>query len=136
MHAVILGKYKLKIVFWMTGLKNDTIKALQQELTEVLLAVFRKNCSAVDPTLVAWSLDDTATNMAKINASITAEKQVIDLIDIELLKSYYPAQIRFIDLLYKETSKNVELKKHNIKFISIENHEVVELSGGILAQYE
>ena len=136
MHAAILGKCKLKIVFWMTGLKNDTIKSLQQELTGVLLAVFRKNRSAVDPTLVAWSLDDTATNMAKINASITAEKQVIDLIDIELLKSYYPAQIRFIDLLYKETSKNAELKKHNIKFISIEGYEVVELTGGILAQYE
>ena len=136
MHAVILGKCKLKIVFWMTGLKNDTIKALQQELTEVLLAVFRKNRSAVDPSFVEWSLDDTATNMAKINASITAEKQVIDLIDIELLKSYYPAQIRFIDLLYKETSKNAELKKHNIKFISIESYEVVELSGRILVHHK
>ena len=120
----------------MTGLKNDTIKSLQQELTEALLGVFRKNRSVVDPSLVAWSLDDTATNMAKINASITAEKQVIDLIDIELLKSYYPAQIRFIDLLYKETSKNAELKKDNIKFISIESYEVVELSGKILALYK
>lgn len=136
MHATILEKCKLKIVFWMTGLKNDTIKALPQELTEVLLAVFRKNHSAVDPSLVAWNLDDTATNMAKVNASITAEKQVIDLIDIELLKSYYPAQIRFIDLLYKETSKNDVLKKYNIKFISIENYEVVEMSGRSLVHYK
>ena len=129
MHAVILGKCKLKIVFWMTGLKTATIKTLQQGLTEVLLAVFRKHRSAVDPSLVAWSLDDTNTNMAKINTLITAEKQVIDLIEVELLKSYYPAQIRFIDLIYKETSKNDVLKKYNIKFISIENYEVVELSG-------
>ena len=126
----------MKIVFWMTGLKNDTIKALQQELTEALIGVFPKNRSAVDPSFVAWSLDDTATNMAKINALITAEKHVIDLIDIELLKSYYPAQIRFIDLLYKETSKNAELKKHNIKFISIESYEVVELSGRILVHHK
>ena len=59
---------------------------MQHELTEALLGVFRKNRSAVDPTLVAWSLDDTATNMAKINALITAEKQVIDLIDNQRLK--------------------------------------------------
>ena len=81
-----LGKCKLKIVFWITGLRNDTTTALQQELTEVLLAVFRKNRSAVDPSLVAWSLDDTNTNMAKINVLITAEKQVMDLIE-DLLSS-------------------------------------------------
>ena len=136
-HAChFLAKCNLNIVFWMTGLKNDTIKALKQELTDVLLGVFRKNRSIAGPESVAWSLDDTATNMAKINVVITAEKQVVDLIDIELLKSYYPAQIRFIDLLYKETSKNAELKKHNIKFISIESYEVVELSGEILPHYK
>ena len=67
--------------------------------------------------------------MAKGNALITAERQAIDLIKSELLKSNYPAQIKFIDLLHKATSKNAELKKHNIKFISIESYRVVELSG-------
>ena len=98
-----------------------------------MLEVFRNSCSSVDPTLVEWSLDDTATrflsSMAKCNALITAERQVIELIESELLKSNYPAQIKFIDLLYKATSKNAELKKHNIKFISIESYRVVELSG-------
>ena len=136
----ILENCKLEIVFWIFGLRNDTINALSQELTEVLLEVFRNSCSSVDPTVVEWSLDDTATrflsSMAKSNALITAERQVIELIESELLKSNYPAQVKFIDLLYKATSKNAELKKHNIKFISIEGYDVVELSGGILAQYE
>ena len=139
-YTGILGNRRLEIVFWIFGLRNDTINDLSQELTEVLLEVFRNSCSSVDPTLVEWSLDDTATrflsSMAKTNALITAERQVIELIESELLKSNYPAQIKFIDLLYKATSKNAELKKHNIKFISIENYEVVELSGGILAQYD
>ena len=74
--------------------------------------------------------------MAKGNALITAERQAIDLIKSELLKSNYPAQIKFIDLLHKATSKNAELKKHNIQFISIESYEVVELSGMILAHYK
>ena len=98
-----------------------------------MLEVFRNSCSSVDPTLVDWSLDDTATpflsSMAKSNALITAERQVIELIESELLKSNYPAQIKFIDLLHKATSKNAELKKHNIKFISIESYGVVESSG-------
>ena len=129
----ILGNCRLEIVFWIFGLRNDTINVLSQELTEVLLEVFRNSCSSVDPTLVEWSLDDTATrflsSMAKSNALITAERQVIELIESELLKSNHPAHIKFIDLLYKATSKNAELKKHNIKFISIESYRVVELSG-------
>ena len=132
-YTGILGNRRLEIVFWIFGLRNDTINALSQELTEVLLEVLRNSCSSVDPTLVEWSLDDTATrflsSMAKSNALITAERQVIELIESELLKSNYPAQIKFIDLLYKATSKNAELKKHNIKFISIESYRVVELSG-------
>ena len=98
-----------------------------------MLEVFRNSCSSVEPTLVEWSLDDTATpflsSMAKTNALITAERQVIELIESEMLKSNYPAHIKFIDLLYKATSKNAELKKHNIKFISIESYRVVKLSG-------
>ena len=105
-----------------------------------MLEVFRNSCSSVEPTLVEWSLDDTATrflsSMAKCNAFITAERQVIDLIESELLNSNYPAQTKFIDLLYKAASKNAKLKKHNIKFISIESYEVVELSGEILPHYK
>ena len=98
-----------------------------------MLEEFLNSCSSVDPTLVEWSLDDTAarflSSMARTNALITAERQNIDLIKSELLKSNYPAQIKFIDLLYKATSKNAELKKHNIKFISIERYRVVEFPG-------
>ena len=132
-YTGILENCKLEIVFWIFGLRNDTINALSQELTEVLLEVFRNSSSSVEPTLVEWSLDDTATrflsSMAKGNALITAERQVIELIESELLKSNHPAHIKFIDLLYKATSKNAELKKHNIKFISIESYGVVESSG-------
>ena len=134
-YAVILGKCTLEIVFWMTGLRNDTIKILEQELTKVLLEVFRNSCSSratfatvARAILVDWSLVDTPTMMAKVNALITAKKQAIDLIESELLKSQM-AKIKFMDLLYKATSKNAELKKHNIKFISIESYRVVELSG-------
>ena len=132
-YTGILENCRLEIVFWIFGLRNDTINALSQELTEVLLEVFRNSSSSVEPTLVEWSLDDTATqflsSMAKGNALITAERHVIDLIKRELLKSNHPAQIKFIDLLYKATAKNAELKKHNIKFVSIESYRVVELSG-------
>ena len=132
-YTGILENCKLEIVFWIFGLRNDTINALSQELTEVLLEVFRNSCLSVEQTLVEWSLDDTATrclsSMAKGSALITAERQVINLIKSELLKSNYPAQIKFIDLLYKATAKNAELKKHNVKFVSIEGYREVELSG-------
>ena len=134
-YAVISGKCALEIVFWMTGLRNDTIKILDQELTKVLLEVFRNSCSSratfatvARAILVDWSVVDTPTMMAKVNALITAKKQAIDLIESELLKSQM-AKIKFMDLLYKTTSKNSQLKKHNIKFISIENYGVVESSG-------
>ena len=91
-HTGISGNYRLEVVFWIFGLRNDTNNALSQELTEVLLEVFRNSCScsSVDPTLVEWRLDDTSSrflsSMEKSNASITAERQVIDLIESELLK--------------------------------------------------
>ena len=134
-YAVILGKCTLEIVFWMTGLRNDTIKIVNQELTKVLLEVFRNSCSSratfatvARAILVDWSLVDTPTMMAKTNALITAKKQAIELIESDLLKSQL-AKIKLMDLLYKATSKNAQLKKHNVKFISIENYGVVESSG-------
>ena len=134
-YTGILENCKLEIVFWIFGLRNDTINALSQELTEVLLEVFRNSCSsrATSATvaraiLVDWSLVDTPTMMAKVNALITAKKEAIDLIVSELLKSQL-AKTKLMDLLYKATSKNAQLKKHNVKFISIENYGVVESSG-------
>ena len=134
-YAVILGRCTLEIVFWMTGLRNDTIKIVSQELTKVLLEVFRNSCSphatfatVARAILVEWSLVDTPTNLAKANALITTKKQAIDLIENELLKSQL-AKTKLMDLLYKATSKNAQLKKHNVKFISIENYGVVESSG-------
>ena len=140
-YAVIVGKCTLEIVFWMSGLRNDTIKIVNQKLTEVLLEVFRNSCSphatfatVARAILVEWSLVDTPTNLAKANALITTKKQAIDLIESELLKSQM-AKIKFMDLLYKATSKCAELKKHNVKFISIENYGVVESSGERSSKY-